>query len=706
MSCVESETKQVILAKLRKEIEKRVDDELDSKLTALASRKCMKTDMLHLESIENELYEKYKNIIKTGDEVNFTPEIFFTSYDGYDFDDYEAMIESISSDKSAPIKLKSLHKLLDSQMIDVTHRRWHRLSKNLQHCLISTNDEVFRASLKMHYKLISCPGSSCEGYLSMVQGLEIIFNNRCFLNRQHFDVNNKLQNRALKVVKVLLKTESFVLKNLVQAKLSCFEEFLVVFFMLVCRGQENSTLLEILSVLDSKACWFCELCYSVQTRNAVLKRCANIIKIAVSLLIGHTNKLKSNLKKKIEISKQSQAIHIIIEVFKYEKGKVLFPIRLPCSPASVGINQLVITVLVRLNESHVTDDMKRLLIGFVENLNENFDHETLKTLLTPFNTNNMLDLKQIYQTVEDNSYVICILNVLCSKKPLDLLYGYHKPKSSKIKQLHCMPSTSPLQVVCDLAIACIRHFINICELEHQVKETVIQLLHCCKLFYAIHPVSFLMCNPDKFICCLKDFHDTIGNYNVNLHYKLDLSNILSFFVANYPATLKLLSSKTVLLNEILNCASDQVLLLLPIMANDKDGCEILRNNAIKITKPFLERVWMEEDNISQESFEKALSEFLQVIQVVALNFKTFEIFVTSENEATLIGSDSKPATLGELLETAVNCSSEEDLCVSYVALCTVKVLLTNPDVILYLEHVYNLQVCRLFLVLFRFDTAF
>lgn len=691
MSCVESETREVILAKLHKEIERKVGSELDHKLTALASRKCMKTDALHLESIENELYEKYKNIMRSGDEANFTQEVFFTNYDGYDFDDYETMIESISSDKSAPVKLKALHKLLDSQVIDVMHKRWHRLAKNLQHCLISTNDEVFTTSLKMHYKIISIPGSSCEGYLSLAQGLEMIFNNRCFLNKQHFDANNKLQNRAVQVVKVLLKAENFVLKNLVQSKLNVFEEFLVVFFMLACRGQENSTLFEILSVLDSKASWFSGLCYSVQTRNVVLRKCVNVVKIAVSLVMGHVNKVvvKSSSRYKIDVSKQSHAIHIITEILKYEKGQALFPLKLLNGSNNITINQLLLMSLAKINESQTRSETKKLLLGFIESLTDNFESETLNALLSPFSNINLFDLKQSYQTVENNAHVIKLLNLLCSKKPINLLYGYHKQKPLKHKQLHSMSSTSPLQIISDLAIACVRHFINICELEHQVKETVIELLHCCKLFYAIHPVSFLICNPDKFICCIKDFHDTIANYNVNLHYKLDLSNILSFFIANYPTTLRLLSNKTDLLNKILNCAPDQQ--LIPILANDIDGYEILKLNAAKITRPYLERIWMEEDNIWEESFERALWMFLGMLQVVALNFKTFEAFVTSESEATLVGSDAKPAIIAELLEAAVN-SSDDDFCVTYVALRAVKQLLVNPDVAVFLENMYNLQV--------------
>lgn len=46
--------------------------------------------------------------------------------------------------------------------------------------------------------------------------------------------------------------------------------------------------------------------------------------------------------------------------------------------------------------------------------------------------------------------------------------------------------------------------------------------------YAVHPVSFLINSPNELICCLEDLHDAIGNYKVNIHYKLDLAKILEF----------------------------------------------------------------------------------------------------------------------------------------------------------------------------------
>lgn len=692
MSCAESETKEAVLAKLYKEIERKVASELDNKLTALASRKCTKSDALiaslHLESLENELYEKYKNIVESGDEANFTAEVFFANYD---FDDYETMIESISNDKSAPVKLRALHKLLDSQVIDVSHKRWHRLAKNLQHCLISTNDEVFTASLKMHYKIISLPASSCEGFSSLVQGLEMIFNNRCFLNKQHFDANNKLQNRAIQIVKVLLKTENFVLRNLVQAKLNLFDEVLVVLFMLIGRGQESSTLFEILSVLDKKAAWFSCLCYSLQTRNIVLKKCGNVVKIAVALLTGPTNKImiKSSSKYKTDVCKLCHSIQIIIEVLKYERGQALFPVKL--SPSnSFTVNQLLLAALTRVNETQTRNEMRKYYITLIENLTQYFESDTLNALIEPF-TISTFDLKECYRAVSENAHVIRILNSLCSKKCVNLLYGYHKNKSSKHKLLHSLSSASPLQIISDLAIACIRHFISICEQEHQVKENLIELLHCCKLLYAVHPVSFLVCCPNKLVCCIKDFHDTIANYNVNLHYKLDLANILSFFFVRCPSTLKVLTGKVVLVNEIINCASDQFFLLIPAIASDAEGAEALRNNATKLLRPYLENIWMEEDDMWQESFEKALGSFLRLVQGIALSFRAFEVFATSESEATLVGCDAKPTTLAELLGCALD-RGEEDFCASYVGLRTLELLLGNPDIAAYLEAAYNLTV--------------
>lgn len=684
MSCLESETPET---KLYEEIERQIDTALENKITALAtSRK----SSLDFETVESALYEKYKSTFGSDDEGSFTQDVLFTNFDdGCDyFDDYEGMIESISNEKSAPVKLEALRKLLECPVVDVTHKHWNRLSKNLQHCLISTNDEVFVASIKMHFKIILFAESSCEGFLSLTQGLEVIFNNRCFLNKQNVIANNKLQNRVLIVAKVLLKTENFVLKNLVQSKLSVFDEFLSVFFMLVCRQQGGSTLFEILGILDSKASWFFNLCYSLQTRNSVLKKCASLLKIAVAVFVRHTTgkiTVRGSSKHRIEICRQSHAMHIIGVVLTYEKGRGLFPIKLS---SNFTINELLQIALTKINEPHIKTEMKDLLVGFIESLCNYFESNALITLLEPFKTN-LFDLQQSYQTVEKHPHIIRILKLLTCVKPLNLLYGYHKQKPTK--HLYSMTTISPLQLISDLTIASIRHFINICEQQHQVRETIIELLHCCKSLYALHPVAFLINPPDKLIYSLQDFHEAIGNYKVNLHYKLDLAEILAFFCANSPAFLKTTTGKTILLNEIFNGASEQFLLLIPAIANDEEGCEVLKSNAVKIIAGCLGKIWMVEDNLWEESFEEVLNRFLLVVQAIAVDFKAFEAFFTAENELTLVDGDVKPATLNELLEAGTN-FTENDVCVCYVTLRVLKVLVVNADVAVFLDFTYNLQV--------------
>lgn len=663
MFSMESETQKKFYDEIGKKI--------DSRLTILANH-----------SLNFETGGFSKSSFGSDDEDSFTQEVLFTNCDY--LDEYESLIENISNDKSSPTKLEALHKLLDCPVIDVTDKRWCCLSKNLQYCLISTNDQVFGASIKMYFKIILLPESCCEGYVSLVQGLEMIFNSRCFLNKQHFLANNKLETRAVTIVKCLLKTENFVLRNLIQAKLGVFDEFLVVFFMLLSKSQE-SRLFEILGVLDSRARWFSNLCYSLQIRCSVLMKCFNVIKIAVSIFMRKNTVQNSSLKYKMEVC---HAMHIILEVLKYEKGRNLFPIKL--SSDSIGIKQLFFNALARIDETKC--EIKDVLIEFLEKLSEHLDgDDAINALMEPFK-NNMFSLKQSYQVVQENPHVIRIIKSLCDKKSANILHSYHKQKVLKHKNLYSMTSIGPLHIITNLTIACLRYFISISEKEHQVKEILIELLHCCRLLYAMHPVSFLICSPDKLICCIQDFHDVIFTYQVNLYYKLDLAEILGFFYSNHPTIFNTLKyNKTVLLNEIFNGASKQFLPLIPVIANDSEGYEVLKSSAVKITGPYLRKIWLEEDNIWEESFELVLNEFLALVQTIALNFKAFDAFITSDDELTLVDGDAKPTTITELLE-AVFYSNEENVCVYYVVLRVIKVLLVNCDIAVFLDFTYKLQV--------------
>lgn len=716
MSALESVT-EIIRENLRKEVEQKVHEQLDYKISTLVLRKDAKQDnviaKLPLQALENELCEKYEKNIKHMEDFSENSSYLNT----LDLEDYEMIIGNLNNDKSAPLKLRTLRKLFSFQVID-TGQEWIKLSKNLQYCLINTNNDLFIISLKIHYKIICLHSSSCEGYLSLMQGLELMFNNRCFLNRQQLDCNNKLHNRTIKISKVLLKTQNFMIKNCIQSKLKLVEETINTFYNLLCRGQENSLLLDFLSLLDSNATWFVRFCQQLQIRNIVFQKVGNFVKNIVTIFLKklEDSSILTKTYKKTDVCKLSHCIHFLIELVKYDASQSIFPIKFVGSSSSITVKQLLIGSVLKINELQTRkNDCRKLFIFFVEHLSVLFDLDIINTVLEPL-TVKATDLKHAYHVIESNEHVLNVLNTyVLSSQSIKVLFGYPEHFSRRQMSSLRVPVAREnflvaarnrrkctLQILVDLAIDSMRSFINKSEFEHQVREVLIKLLHCCKNLFDAHAMSFTICNPNKLISCMKDFYETIGNYNVNFHYKLDLAEIMGFFIASYPQTLKIITNKSVLLHDIIHFTnmhqnSKFVLSgLLVNMANDKDGYDILRNSNNHITKPYLELIWVAESfevgflNVN-DNIEVEICSFLKFLHIVSLSYNLFEALVSIESEGTVTENDTKPQTLLELLETSAS-SLADDICTSYVALLALRILLTNTDISLYLDNSLKLQV--------------
>lgn len=152
----ETEVRNLHLRRLRKNIQRKVNKELDFEIAQLedATVTVESDNELNLKGFDDE------NSASNSDECVVDQWVDFNVLDS---DDYGNLIESLSDDKSTSTKIEAVHNLTNCHVVDVNSKHWSKLSQNLQHCVTHVNDKLYKGTLRLHYKIISSRNSSCEG---------------------------------------------------------------------------------------------------------------------------------------------------------------------------------------------------------------------------------------------------------------------------------------------------------------------------------------------------------------------------------------------------------------------------------------------------------------------------------------------------------------------------------------------------------------
>lgn len=697
MSDEESEIRNRLLAKVYETVQLKVNKELDSKIAQLVQEKGATVqsviNKLDLKDFEEDLYQQCGNI-KHDDLANDTTVTdTWTEINLLDIEDYSKLNENLKIDKSTATKLKAVRSLINSPVIEVNSGYWSKLSKNLQHCLIHPNNELYSETLKLHYKIIVSRSSSCEGYLSLIQALELLLNNRCFLVKQQNGTNSKLHRRVVQILKILLKLQIYMIKSCTASKQKVMDQLILNFIAMLCKGQDDKIVFNIICVLDSRADWFAKFCYCSTIRNIILKKISDFMRYTIS---QYTKLLNDSTKHSFESSlpKLSHCVYFLLECLKYEQGQTILFLH--------GLNSaLISSTISKLKLRHSQNSETRLLLTtFITGCHQFITADILDNLIEPLNIK-IMDKSYTSCIAENNSYIRDILNEIAhvgSTSSLILFGGsLNKKHDSVLYYKHKI--YNPARTTVDFTICLIRNYINRIEYEHQIKESVIAWPHCCKNLYSTHPVSFIICNPNKLITIINDLYEAAGNYSVNLHYKLDIVEILGFFIALYLPTMKILSGKSDLFCDIISSSlltkrfSFLTWCCIKNIAKDSCGYEILKDNHNQLLLPCFEEMWAEEDETNfMNGSQMESGRFLKVFSTISDCYRTFEALLRYENENTILENEDKPVTFAELLGNCFDTVYDGDFNESYYGLLVLKILISNANVVLHLESAYQLQV--------------
>lgn len=724
-----------VLNKVRKDIEEKLNEQFSSILQTNCNPDEL-MDSLDLKKLEEDVCEKYNEPVESI-EVRFSMETeeLWTSLNASDFDDYDKISQNLNNNKSTSTQLKTLDKLLSAYIIDTKQKSWVVLSRNLQQCLISANDEVFKRSLRIHYKIISTPTASSEGYLNLIQALILMFNSDIFKNSQVINESIKYHRRTINILKLLLRTQKFILKNWLHTKQKIIEEVLITFIYMLNYSMGNRHelgALDFLSMLDSEAQWFRKFCYGLQTRNIILsclKKTPNLIKYFINTFLNYLDDSLEDSKDHRQFVNFSHSAYFLSEFLTYRQALAVFPVKVKMFQEAITYEYFIFHAITKVNDWEASS-RKKIVVRFLQHLLINncnliLNSEIHKKLFDPFNLKG-IDKKKLYLIVDKNIHVLNIMNDISKSHWCKfVLYNLTDLKRSEKKNKR-IGSTNDLssysitkeknniiQIIVNVTIACIRNFVNKSESQHYVNDVIFELVNCCKNLFNSSPRTFSFVNTNKLITALRDFYKTVLNHNFNnVVYKSQIASYLCFFIENDLSALKILESETEFLYDVISTvlmsgskpyASENKLLcskLILSIADHKEGKNIITNNHDALIKDLLMKIWSAENDEKgfmlsvNADVELNSDKLLHFLHLISHNFKAVKALLSFENEGTVVENQEKSLVLSEVIENCLDTAYPEGAD-TVLGLKVIKVLITNADVLLHLQKNYMLQVCSL-----------
>ena len=426
--------------------------------------------------------------------------------------DYATIVEGLNSN-STVIKIKTLEKLLSSQIIDTKQNLWEELAQSLRKCFVSTSNDVFVRSLKIHHRLIAFPGTICDGYLNLLKSTLLLLNSRYF--------NDLHKNRICQSLQLVLATQTSVLKFLLHANRTLINDTVTAFTTIVA----FKSVFELIGTLDPKHHWLKNLCYGSYIRNCFF----NTLKEQNSDFIKH---IITTFTKKLNTSEDVLSYAYFLLYFWQYKNNVDF------LGSEISTESTLEATLTKFNQ--------RKKLELADLITDLFSHnpylltpKLLDVLVEPLSVINRSNMRN---SIETHKYIISIVTLIANSPNFKILFGVcGSLKKGRSRQITRNYTNLPQKII-DISVTLLK-------MNPLNTETVILLLDCCASIYKSHPVSFIQVNPTKFLQHLHEFYRL--NWKNDVMIKGALLSIFEFLYAWYGPTVRILGCDNEILVDLL-----------------------------------------------------------------------------------------------------------------------------------------------------------
>jgi hypothetical protein len=195
-------------------------------------------------------------------------------------------------------------------------------------------------------------------------------------------------------------------------------------------------------------------------------------------------------------------------------------------------------------------------------------------------------------------------------------------------------------------------------------------------------VTLLHVNPSKLVCNLRDFYHL--NWRNDDNVRDAALRLFTFFYSNYEPSLKILGYDNEILGDVFTFTPiEDLKVVVNKLGCDKDGISFLKSHRAQIVKPYLEQIWLLDENDNND-----FAEF--ILFLVQLNAGSIIALLVDDDDENTVVNGGRSVSLVELLEKSLNNWGEP--VEEYVGLLVIKVMMMNLDLLLYLQANYQVQV--------------
>jgi hypothetical protein len=566
--------------------------------------------------------------------------------------DYATVIEGLNT-TSTVTKIKILDKLLDIQIIDTKQQLWEELSQSLRKCFVSANNEIFIRTLKVHHRIIIFPNTSCDGYLNLLKSTFLLLNSRYFT-----DLN---KTRILQSLQLIVDTHNFVIKFLLHASRNVIDEILLAFINVL----SFKSVFELFGTVDPKTNWMSNFCYGTHVRTTFFshlkRKNPEFIK---HIVVTFTKKLSN-------VDDDSEAFYgYFLTYFWRYKENLTFLL------GEISAETTLAAIITKL-KNRKNKQLTKLIIDLFNHNPTLLKPKLLNMLMEPLSSSNRNNTRN---TIERNAHVFTIMINMAKSPNFRVLFGVcvHKGRRRQLTR-NC---TNLLQKIVDLTTISLKLYSNQNQNEHYCCTTAYLLLSCCVALYEAHPVTLLHVNPSKLVCNLRDFYHL--NWRNDDNVRDAALRLFTFFYSNYEPSLKILGYDNEILGDLFTFTPiEDLKVVVNKLGCDKDGISFLKSHRAQIVKPYLEQIWLLDENDNND-----FAEF--ILFLVQLNAGSIIALLVDDDDENTVVSGGRSVSLVELLEKSLNNWGEP--VEEYVGLLVIKVMMMNLDLLLYLQANYQVQV--------------
>ncbi|KAL2716528.1 protein broad-minded-like [Vespula squamosa] len=631
-------------------------------------------------------------------------------------DQYNYIIDKISSDKPVHVRLAGYEILLKSDLTTVTTiSQWDILQNTLKDGLMGENRAIFEVSLQVYARLLSCP-KAYDAYTNILSA----FNAQYHTQKVHevlpsliSGINLKffLHEKIIRIMYLIIHYQEELLKsirNIDKTAEEIIEQFIIFLSThMFGNSMQIKTLstLNIVAALDPQADWSKRWTHSFATRKtfvSILSKSPSLLKYAIQCIDKGLKKspvytsisicdepIEACISgETIEIITYLHCLNFISQLCSYEAGrKLLSEISLDI-PFSV--TEFLITLINTLNElssSEIASGIYNIMCQALQNvLNRpiiSYDTDFYDAALYSLNNSSENDLR-IWPHI---LYVIMHM--------LDTVDGSEVLINSQESKPNCT------------AMIIIQHISNVLKQPFSImnteyicnlSEVIMKLFDIFNVYKIVQDVM-----QNQFYPAVSHFYSKLDKYFIENGNKAQyLDNIIKKMIlkiVSIPFGLQDLTSESLVFQELIrgsiaplrnSWTSTEVVSFISSAGYFKLGREVLEDLAPHILSTLLIETCktLEDPHCFYDPWENSIvDKFLHIIALFSLNFKCFTAFITSANEFGNNGENEIPYNLTELMQ----CSIKFDSVYHYLGLLSLNTIIWNLDIYIYLIEKLNFQ---------------